>query len=192
MAAAILWLLAFSPRPLECQVAASDQDQAAETRKAAKDLLYLNPWLAERVAVHNWRIACDATGSAAEIIAADVAGSHGARPDVVFIDELSHVTKQEFAENLLDNAAKVNSLVVIATNAGMLGTWQYTWREIARTSPDRWYFSRWDKPSPWISEAEISEARRRNSRSRFERLWHDVWATGHGDATRPRGYRGLR
>ena len=38
------------------------------------------------------------------------------------INQLSHITKQEFAENLIDKAAKVNGLVADATNAGTLGT----------------------------------------------------------------------
>jgi len=80
-------------------------DQADELRKAAKDILRLNPWLATRIEIQSWKIICNATASECEIIAADVAGSHGARPDVLILNELSHVTKQEFAENLLDNAA---------------------------------------------------------------------------------------
>ena len=89
LAVCLLWMLAFAKRPLLCQVGAADKDQAAELLKAAKDVLYLNPWLAKRVRIQSWQILCDATSSSAEIIAADVAGSHGARPDVLVINELS-------------------------------------------------------------------------------------------------------
>lgn len=182
LACCLLWLLAFTSRPLSCQVGAADQDQADELRKAARDILHLNPWLGGRVKVQSWRLVCDATGATAEIIAADVAGSHGARPDVLILNELSHVTKQEFAENLMDNAAKVpNGLVVIATNAGFTDTWQMRWRELARES-GRWYFHKWDRPALWLDEAEIDEAKRRNSQLRYLRLWWGVWASGTGDA----------
>jgi hypothetical protein len=141
LACCLLWLLAFSRRPLAMQIGAADQDQADELRKAAKAILRLNPWLAQRVQITNWKLVCPATGSEALIIAADTAGSHGARPDVLILNELSHVTKWEFAENLLDNASKVpQGLVVIATNAGFVGTPAWKWRELARNSP-RWSFA---------------------------------------------------
>jgi len=78
LAVCLLWLLAFTARPLQVQIGAADKDQAAEMQKAAKDILRLNPWLSKRVKIQNWRIICDATDSTCEIIAADIAGSHGA------------------------------------------------------------------------------------------------------------------
>jgi phage terminase large subunit-like protein len=182
LACCLLWLLAFSARPLLCQAGAADADQADELRKAAKDVLRLNSLLAEWVTIQNWKINCEGTGATCEIIAADVAGSHGARPDVLIVNELSHIQKQEFAENLMDNSAKVpHGLVAVATNAGTLHTWQYRWRELARTS-DRWHFEQYAQPSPWLDPAEIAEAKTRNSTSRFLRLWHGVWSSGSGDA----------
>jgi len=182
LAVCLLWLLCFTSRPLACQVGAADADQADELRKAAKDVLRLNPWLGERIEIRAWKIVCKATGSECEIISADVAGSHGARPDVLILNELSHVTKQEFAENLFDNAAKVpNGIAIIATNAGFTGTWQFRWRGIAESS-SRWQMHIYSQPSPWLSEDEMTEAEQRNSRSRYLRLWHGVWSSGTGDA----------
>jgi phage terminase large subunit-like protein len=185
LAVCLLWLLAFTKRPLVCQVGAADQDQAGELKKAAKDILRLNLWLSQRVAVQSWRIVCEATESACEIIAADISGSHGARPDVLILNELSHVTKQEFAENLIDNSAKVpQGLVVIATNAGFTGTWQSKWREIARSSKN-WNVHIRAEPSPWLNAADMEEAKLRNPPARFMRLWYGVWASGAGDALDP-------
>lgn len=182
LAAAILWLLAFTRRPLLVQVGAADQEQAGEIRKAAVDLLRLNPWLQSRVDVQAWKIVADATASIVEIVASDTAGSHGARPDVLILNELSHVTREEFAANMMDNAAKVpNGLVVIATNAGFIDTWQRKWLEIARDSA-RWFVHEFNQPAPWLDPADIEEAKARNSASRYLRLWWGAWATGSGDA----------
>lgn len=178
----LLWLLAFSPRALSCQVGAADQDQADELRKAAKAILRLNPWLAQIVTIQSWTLVNTRTDARCEILSADVAGSHGARPDLLVLNELSHVGKQEFAENLLDNAAKVPfGIVLVATNAGFIGTWQETWRRTAEESP-RWYFSSYQQPAPWLDPAEIEEARRRNGRNRFLRLWQGQWVPDQGDA----------
>jgi hypothetical protein len=184
-AVCLLWLLAFSPRPLVCQVGAADQEQAGELRKAAQAILRLNTWLASAVEIQVWSLVNKATGSQCSIVAADVAGSHGARPDVLVLNELSHVTKREFAENLADNAAKVpNGLVLVCTNAGFVPSWQFDWRENARTSP-RWTFSALTEPAPWLDPAEIAEAEKRNSGNRFARLWSGAWLPPTGEALSP-------
>jgi hypothetical protein len=185
LAVALLWLLAFSPRPLACQVGAADADQADELRKAAKGILRLNPWLADVLEVQSWSVINRRTESRCDIIAADVAGSHGARPDLLILNELSHVTKREFAENLLDNASKMpNGVVIIATNAGFVPSWQWDWREQARTS-GRWYFSNYQEPAPWLDPEEIKDAEKRNTAARFARLWRGVWVGCGGDALEP-------
>ena len=182
LAVCLLWMLAFTRRPLTCQCGAADRDQADEMRKCCTNILRLNPWIDARVKILSWKIVCKATNSETEILSADTAGSHGARPDVLILNELSHVTKQEFAENLMDNATKVpQGLAVIATNAGFQNTWQEQWRTIAETS-DRWLMNVFDRPSPWLEDAEIEEAKRRNSRSRWLRLFYGVWPSGLGDA----------
>ena len=186
LALCVLWLLAFTKRPLHCQIGAADQDQADELRKSAKAVLRLNRWLAKRpIYVRNWRIECPKTEGEAEIIAADVAGSHGARPDVLILNELHAITKWEFAENMLDNASKVpQGLVAIATNAGFTGSDAFRWREMARLSP-RWSFHQFDQPAPWLDAEEIEEARLRNSAERFARLFFGQWSSGSGDCLDP-------
>lgn len=185
----LVWLAMFSPRALTIQLGASDRDQADEPRKIIKDLIRLNPWIASRLDVQNWRVNCDATGSTIDILAADATGSHGSRPEVVFLNELSHIKdeKEEFALTLLDNASKRSSggLVIIATNAGRLDSWQHRLREMARTS-DRWHFSSLARPAPWLPQVEIDEARKRNPESRYQRLYWGKWSlSGEGDCLAP-------
>jgi hypothetical protein len=178
----LLWLLAFGRRALACQVGAADQDQAAELRKAAQDVARLNPWLAGAVRIDKWSLENERTQARCEIIPADVAGSHGARPDLLVLNELTHLRSQDFALNLLDNASKVGSgVVIVATNAGLNPSWQFALREEARSGP-RWYFSAFAEPSPWLDPAEVAEARARNPNARFLRLWHGHWVSPSGDA----------
>jgi phage terminase large subunit-like protein len=182
LAMALCWLLAFSPRALECQVGAADLEQASEIRKAVQTLLRLNLWLGELLAVQNWTIRNPATGSECGIISSDAPSAHGSRPDLAILNELSHVTKEDFAQTMMDNSAKIpHGIVCIATNAGFVGTWQWTWRELARQS-ERWVFSAYSRPAPWVDAAELVERERTSSKSRFRRLWWGEWVSALGDA----------
>ena len=182
-AACILWLLAFSSRPVLVQVGADDSDQASEIRKVCDGILQSNPWLQSRVTVVRWRVECDATRSACDILTSDASSSHGARPDVLVLNELSHIGSRDFAETLMDNLTKMpNGLGIIATNAGFTGTWQAEWREIAATSP-RWRFQSVAEPAPWLNADDLAEAARRNPPGRYRRLYRGVWVPlGEGDA----------
>jgi hypothetical protein len=102
----------------------------------------------------------------------------------VVMNELSHVTKEEFAANLLDNASKKpNGLVICMTNAGFNPSWQYNWRKLARES-SRWHFHTLSQPSPWLSDEELEEAERRNSKARWRRLFHGDWLSTLGSVTK--------
>ena len=185
LAVAILWVLTFANRPILVQVGASDLEQAGEVVKAVREVLRLNGWLQALIEVQRFRILNARTDTVAEVLAADPASAHGSRPDITICNELSHMREQSFAETLMDNSAKMpNGLVIIATNAGFLGTWQARWREQAMHSP-RWWFQKVDQPAPWISPEAIAEAQIRNSTSRFNRLWMGVWSTEGGDALNP-------
>ena len=182
IALGLIWLLSFSRQPLVCQAGANDQEQAREILKELKDILRLNPRVARRIQVQNLRIACKATESECSIIPADVAGSHGSRPNLVVVNELSHLTKEEFAQNLADNAAKMpRGLMILASNAGEIDSWQWKWRQLAIESSN-WQFLQWAKPAPWITASQLHEAERRNPLKRYRRLfWGEPSMPGDGD-----------
>ena len=75
-------------------------------------------------------------------------------------------------------------LGIYLTNAGFLDTPAWEWRELARTS-DRWHFQKVTEQAPWLDEAEIAEARRRNPPARYRRLWEGVWGSSTGDLINP-------
>lgn len=182
---AILWLLMFARRPVRVQLGAADQDQAAETHRSIVGILICrgNEWMGDLVETPVNRIVCKTTNSDAEVLAADVQGSHGAvGVDLLCLNELHAVTKWTFIENLADNASKNRACVTIAcTNAGFKTHPAWKWREIARTS-SRWAFHQVCEPPPWVDPEEMEEARRRNTLTRFMRLWYGVWSGGAGDA----------
>lgn len=187
LAVCLLWLLAYSRRPVRVQLGANDADQIDEVRLIVKQILKIdapvNRLLAGKLEVQSSKILNRKTDSAAEFLTTDSLGSHGSRPDVVCINELSHLGDRAFAETLADNLDKVSTgLGIIALNAGFTSSWQEKWREIARTSPERWHFHQYAQPAPWIRADALAESRRRNSAGRYARLWHGVWSSQTGNA----------
>ncbi len=188
LAAAVMWLLAFARRPLYGQAGAADASQAAEIRKAANEWLNANPWMHERIKVLRGEIRSPSTGSTLEIMTSDAATAHGSRPDFMLVNELHAIKSKEVAETWIDNADKIPwGVRVIATNAGFQNSWQWQWREIALDGAriGIWYFHKFAKPAPWISMVQLAESKRRNTASRYLRLWEGLWVKGTGDALDP-------
>src|ERR1700688_2971583 len=114
------------------QAGAADASQADIVRERAKSILRLNPWLASMVGVQSLLLFNRRTESKCEILPADIPGSQGKLPDFLLLNELSHIGKREFAENLMDNAEKnPHGVALVCTNAGFLGSWQEEWRKNA-------------------------------------------------------------
>jgi phage terminase large subunit-like protein len=182
---AILWLLMFARRPVRIQLGASDQDQAGETHRSIVGILLCggNEWMAKLIETPNNAIICKTTNSDAEVLAADVQGSHGAvGVDLLVLNELHAVSKWQFIENLADNASKNPAAVtILLTNAGFKTHPAWRWRENARTSP-LYSFHSVCEPPPWTNPAEIEDARARSTATRFMRLWYTTWSSGAGDA----------
>lgn len=184
----VLWLACFPRRPFYAQIGAADGEQAGIVKKRIEHLLHWNPWLMDYVELIENKIRSKAKGyggkalAEIDIMRSDTAGAHGGTPDVLIINELSHIQKWEFAENLMDNADGVaQGLVIIATNAGIKGSKAWIWRCTALESDD-WSVHVLAKPAPWHSTKTIAEAKKRNTGSRFQRLWKGLWVSGKGDA----------
>jgi hypothetical protein len=182
LAVMITWLIAFPKRPFYAQVGAADRDQAAIVKRRIVNLLHENPWLESLVEVQRYKIVNKKGKAELDIMAADIPGSHGGIPDVLIINELSHVEKTEFIENLLDNAEGVpQGVVIIATNAGFKGTKPDVLKSTAVES-SKWVVHEWKQPAPWISLEDVAEAKKRNTKGRYNRLWWGKWYSGKGDA----------
>ncbi|KKK67288.1 hypothetical protein LCGC14_2955570, partial [marine sediment metagenome] len=179
-----LWLTTFPVRPFLTQVGAADKKQAGIVKRRANDIVHYNPWLDDYIDLQIYTIKNKINGLASvEILSADIAGAHGETPDVLIINELSHVQKWEFVQNLLSNAAGVpRGLVLIATNAGYKGTKPELQRNNAIENKN-WKTFIYSKPAPWINPSDLEdEEKRESSKSRFRRLWYGEWISGTGDA----------
>lgn len=182
----LLWLLAFSRRPLRMQVGAFDAEQADEVRLIVKDILRtdgpINSFLRSVIEAKADEIVNPRTGSVIEILTSDQYGSHGSRIDLLLMNELTHQQSSGFAETLFDNLDKMpHAFGVVCTNSGHDPSWQLEWKRTFASLPERWLMLEYNQPSPWVSEAALAEAERRNPIGRFQRLWHGAWSPEEGN-----------
>ena len=187
LAVIICWLVAFTDRPLLIQVCAASGEQASIIENRARDLLHYNPWLGEHLEVIERKIrsrkfpsttVCqiESTGSAG--------AAQGPTPDLLILNEMVHVDKWSVLEAHLNNADGVpRGIVIMSTNAGILGSPAWAWREAVLDDPVRWTCHIWSKMAPWLNEADIEDARKRDViGTEFLRLWTGKWVSGTGDA----------
>lgn len=188
LGAILLWLTAFPRRPFYGEVGAASTEQAAIVKDRISVLLEYNPWLLEHLELVQSEIRSIKTRgdgrplATIKIKSSDIASAHGGTPDILVINELSHITKWEFVENMLDNADGVpDGMVIIATNAGFKGTKAEVLRDMAIESGN-WMVNIVNRPAPWHSLKALEDAKRRNRGGRYERLWLGHWTSGAGDA----------
>ena len=179
----VVWALFASKRQITGVVCAVDRDQAKLCRDAIDRLVRLNPWLGQILKVDQFKVTNTRTGSALDILSADVASSYGLLIDFAVLDEVTHWSKPDLFYSILSAVAKKeHCLLLCIGNAGFRDSWQWSTREIIRKDVD-WYFSRLDGPqASWITLARLDEQRRLLPRIAFERLWENKWSSGSGDA----------
>ena len=185
IAAMASWALLAAKRKVRGVCAAGARKQAKFLRDAIDGMARLNPWLGERLKIHNWLVINEATGSTLDILASDDETSYGETPDFVILDELTHWKSQDLWTALFSSVAKVpNCMLVVIANAGHGKgvSWQWKIREECRTN-DRWYFHRLDGPcAKWVTEAALEEQRKLLLPKEYARLWLNLWQTSAGDA----------
>ena len=188
VACCLLWLMAFSERPILGQVCAANSKQAAIIEDRARSLLHHNPWLNDRVEIVEreirsrelprvCRIQIEATGSAG--------AAQGPTPDVLILNELVHVDRWEVMKAHMNNAAGVpQGIVIVATNAGIKGTPAEVWRMNALDPHQKaWKTFIWQRKAPWLSDEDMKEAKRMDPiGAEYARLWEGRWISGVGSA----------
>lgn len=188
VACCLLWLVAFSERPILVQVCAANSKQAAIIEDRARSILHHNPWLGDHVEIIEreirsknlprvCRVQIEATGSAG--------AAQGPTPDVLVLNELVHVDRWDVMKAHMNNATGVpQGIVIVATNAGIRGTPAEVWRMNALNPHQKiWSCFIWQKKAPWLSDDDMKEAKRLDPiGAEFARLWEGRWISGVGSA----------
>lgn len=187
MALVVAWLIAFTERPLLIQVCAASSEQAGIIENRVRTLMHYNEWLEEHVEVVERKIrnkqrpntvVCqiEATGSAG--------AAQGPTPDLLLLNELTHVDKWEVMATHMHNADGVpRGIVIVCTNAGNKNSPAWDWRTAAIENPKRWHTYILSEPAPWLNPEDIADAKSRDViGTDFRRLWKGEWVSGAGSA----------
>lgn len=119
----LIWFLLFC-RNKHAVVAAADADQAAIVKARMLSECKLNKL--DSLIFQSKKILCQETESSVSIISADAPSAYGRLDDLIIMDELTHWPSQDLFVTLFSGAIKrPDCLVMILTNAGYVGTWQY-------------------------------------------------------------------
>jgi len=187
VACCLIWLMAWTKRPVLCQVCAANSEQAAIIEDRARAILHYNPWLNGYVEIVEKiiRSKCRPRTTLVRIESTGSAGAaQGPTPDVLVLNELVHVDRWDVMKAHMNNAAGVpQGIVIVATNAGVKGTQAEVWRQNALAEKDRWRCHIWSKKAPWLSDADMEDAKKMDPVGmEYQRLWLGRWISGIGNA----------
>lgn len=185
----LLYMLAYSTRPLQLYICSGKEEQAAIVTAAMKMELDANAWLRDKVEVSAFS-GSGASGSELHVIPMKAATGQGIFPDYLFADEITHWEHgagEEFWDFIVGSINKRPQCVFeIASNAGYKGSWQWRIRNEIAKSP-RWdYFEQaeWSRLAGWMDEAAIAEDSKLMSQGERDRLHGNRWI----DPGEERGY----
>lgn len=188
----LVWVIAFSTKPLNGIAAAGAKDQAKFIRDAVLRIILLNPWLGKTglnlINVQNYRVFNPKTKSEVDIISSDAPSSFGATPDFILCDELTHWRSEdgkcELWDSLFSSADKVpHCILVIMTNAGYERTWQAQVRDMAIHDTHDWIYRNLDGPmASWMGTDFLKRQKKGLTAKAYARLWLNIWQIEAGDA----------
>jgi hypothetical protein len=162
---------------------AADRDQGRLLIDSIASVAARTPELAGALTVDAFK-ATSRSGSALEVLAADVAGSYGLRPAFLIVDELAQWSDTAGPRGLWQATtsamAKVaESRLVALTSAGAPEHFAYAILEHALGDP-LWRVNQVVGPPPWADRARLGEQRRRLPESVYRRLFQNEWSSSEG------------
>ena len=169
------WVLSFGRRQITAVIAAADQDQAALLTDAMQVEAELNPWIDSKLKF--MRDGVLGPGGFLEVITSDAPTAAGKRADLIICDEVTHWRNKALWDTLVSGWSKrQDAVLIVITNAGVKGSWQWDVKEEAKSIPRRWvvYEAPGRLPS-WMSEQQVEDDRRLLTPSEARRLLDNIW-----------------
>jgi hypothetical protein len=168
------WLLLASKRTIHGYILAADRDQGRLILQAMQDEAALNPWYADRIKIT--KNVVTGPGGFVEVLPCDAASAYGLRGNLYIVDEVTHWKRQKEWTALITGRRKVpGSLLIVLSNAGLLGSWQHDVRVAAARDPDWVVFERKGMLASWLDKAAIEKDALMLPPSEARRLFGNEW-----------------
>lgn len=175
------WLLLASNRAIHGYIIATDREQGQLILQAMRDEHELNPWYAVLIKVHK-NVVTGPSGFV-EVLPADAASAYGLRGNLFIADEVTHWKNQKMWNAIDSGREKISpSLMVVLSNAGMIDSWQWKIRQLARKDPDWVVFERPGQLASWMDKERIKKVRMRMPPSEGDRLFDNRWIDAAADS----------
>lgn len=177
----LCFLLGWSQRRLNVVVCAGTEDQASLITKAIRGICLDNPWISERVQATDLK-ATGYSGSELTVLTKNAYTQQGAFPDMIVVEEVTHwqhdESKQFWESFILGSINKrPHCVVVVSTNAGHRGSWQWKERNRVSKSP-YWDFFEAPEGNPlptWMDVRKIADASSGMTPGERDRLYKNRW-----------------
>lgn len=177
----ICYLLGWSTRRLNIVVCAGTEDQASLITKAMRGICLDNPWIGERIQASDLK-ATGLSGSELTVLTKNAYTQSGAFPDMIVVEELTHWQHEEsklFWESFILGSINKRPycVLVVSTNAGLKGSWQWKERNRISKSP---YWSFYEAPEGiplplWMDNKKIADASQGMTPGERDRLYNNRW-----------------
>ncbi len=168
------WLLLASKRQIHGYVLAADRDQGRLILQAMQDEYQLNGWMRGQITFT--KNVVTGPGGFIEVLPCDAASAYGLRGNLYLADEVTHWKRQKEWTAMTSGRRKVDpSLLIVLSNAGLLGSWQHDVFERAKADPDWVVFHREGILANWLDRAQIEKDALMMPPSEARRLWGNEW-----------------
>lgn len=168
------WLITSSRKYVPAYIVASDMDQGRLILDAMHVEAKLNPWLYEQLTFTKKRV--DGPTGFVEVLPADAGSAYGLRGRFYIFDEWTHWKNESMSTAVLSGSEKIpGSVVVILSNAGLLGSWQHQQRQIAEDDADWVVFDKPGQLATWMSPERVAKKARMLPPMEAKRVFGNVW-----------------
>lgn len=172
------WLLIASKKPINAYILAADADQGTLILEAMETEARLNPWLHQHLKFAMSKRIVTGPAGTVKVIPADAKSAWGLRGNLYICDEITNWPERgiKMWEAVISGREKIpGSLLLLLTNAGLLGSWQHDVRMRIAEDPDWLLFEKEGQLASWMSKERVDKLRLILPPSEAERVYDNRW-----------------